>query len=202
MQAGDVRARLDSELGVEVRERFVHEEDRWLADDGPSERDALPLPAGERLGLAIEQLVQAKDLARVRDASFDLVLRRLAQLQPKGEVVIDAHVRIERVALEDHRDVAVLGGDVVHDPVADQEPAVADLLQSGHAAQRCRLATSGRSHQDQELAIVDLEVEVVHGEDVAGIALDHVVKGHRGHRTMLPPRTREAGERGACPAAS
>ena len=69
MQAGDVRARLDSELGVEVRERFVHEEDRWLADDGPSERDALPLPAGERLGLAIEQLVQAKDLARVRDAS-------------------------------------------------------------------------------------------------------------------------------------
>ena len=151
---------------------------------------------------AIEQLVQAKDLARVRDASFDLVLRRLAQLQPKGEVVIDAHVRIERVALEDHRDVAVLGGDVVHDPVADQEPAVADLLQSGHAAQCCRLATSGRSHQDQELAIVDLEVEVVHGEDVAGIALDHVVKGHRGHRTMLPPRTREAGERGACPAAS
>jgi hypothetical protein len=28
-------------------------------------------------------------------------------------------VRIEGVALEDHRDVAILGGDIVDDPLAD-----------------------------------------------------------------------------------
>ena len=187
MQARDVRARLDAQLGVKVREGFVHEEDRRLADDGAPERYALALAAGEGLGLAVEELVEAQDLARVRDAPLDLILRRLAQLQPKGEVVVDAHMRVKRVALEDHGDVAVLGGHVVDHPVADEQAAVADLLQAGHAAECRRLATAGRSDQDEELAIIDLEVEVVHGEDVAGVFLDHVVKGHRGHRTMLPP---------------
>ena len=187
MEAGDVGARLHAQLGVQVRERLVHEEDRWLADDRPTERDPLALPTGERFGLAVEQLVEAKDLAGIRHAPLNLVLRRLAQLQPKGEVVVHAHVRVERVALEDHGDVAVLRRDVIDHAVADQEPAVADLLKAGHATERGRLAAAGRSDQDEELAIIDLEVEVVHGEDVAGVALDHVVKGHRGHLRMLPP---------------
>src|SRR5207302_7379296 len=97
VQARDVRARLDAQLGVKVREGFVHEEDRRLADDGAPERYALALAAGEGLGLAVEELVEAQDLARVRDAPLDLILRRLAQLQPKGEVVVDAHMRVKRV---------------------------------------------------------------------------------------------------------
>ena len=46
----------------------------------------------------------------------DLVRRRgcrarlSPQLHAKGEVLEDGHVRIERVALEDHREVALLGG--------------------------------------------------------------------------------------------
>ena len=177
----------DAQFRIEVAQRLVEQERRRLADDRPSHGDALLLAAGEGLGLAVEELVEAQDLARVGDAPLDLILRRLAQLQPKGEVVVDAHMRVKRVALEDHGDVAVLGGHVVDHPVADEQAAVADLLQAGHAAECRRLATAGRSDQDEELAIIDLEVEVVHGEDVAGVFLDHVVKGHRGHRTMLPP---------------
>src|SRR5207244_13349510 len=78
-QAGDVRARLDAELGVQVRERFVHEEDRRLPDNGAPKRYALALAARESLGLTVEELVEAKDLPRVRDAPLDLILRRLAQ---------------------------------------------------------------------------------------------------------------------------
>ena len=39
------RAHPDAELGVEVRERFVHEERLRLTDDRPPHRDTLPLPA-------------------------------------------------------------------------------------------------------------------------------------------------------------
>ena len=45
---------------------------------------------------------------RVVDELVDLGLRHLADLQAELEVLAHRHVRVERVALEDHGDVAVL----------------------------------------------------------------------------------------------
>ena len=112
-------AHLDPQLGVEVRERLVHEEDLRLADDRPSERDALALTARELLRLALQQASQAESLSGFLDAAVDLGLGPLAQLQTEGHVVVDRHVRIERVALEDHGDVAVFRRDVVDAAIAD-----------------------------------------------------------------------------------
>ena len=123
VEAGDLGARLDAQLGVEVGERLVHQEHGRLADDGPAERDALALAAGQLLRLAIEQLLELDGLGRLVDPPLDLGLGDLAQLQAEGEVLADRHVRVERVALEHHRDVAILGGDVVDDPVADPQRA-------------------------------------------------------------------------------
>ena len=124
--------------------------------------------------------------ARLLDAAVDLVLLDLAQLQAEGEVVVHAHVRVERVALEHHRDVAVLRRHVVDDPVADEEAPVADLLEAGHAAQRGRLAAARGADQDEELAVLDLEVQVVDGDDVFAVPLVHVVERDGRHRTFAP----------------
>ena len=123
VESRDLGARLDAQLGVEVGERLVHQEHRGLAHDGATERDALALAAGELLRLAIEELVELDGLGGLLDPALDLGLGDLAQLQPEREVLADRHVRVERVALEDHRDVAVLGRDVVDDAVADAEGA-------------------------------------------------------------------------------
>ena len=58
---------------------------------------------------------------RLGDAAVDLVAGDLAQLEPEREVVAHRHVRIERVVLEDHRDVAVARRDVVDAPAADRD---------------------------------------------------------------------------------
>ena len=166
LDAQDLGARLHAQLGVEVRERLVHEERGRLAHDRAAERDALPLPARERLRLAVEEAVEVEDLRGLLDAALDLLLRRLQQLEAEGEVVEDGHVRIERVRLEHHRDVPVLRRDAVDDPLADLDLAVVDLLEAGEAAQRRRLAAPRWPDQDQELLVVDLEVEVVDGDDV------------------------------------
>ena len=60
VEAGDLGARLDAQLGVEVGERLVHQEDGRLADDRPAERDALALAAGQLLRLALEQVSSAR----------------------------------------------------------------------------------------------------------------------------------------------
>jgi hypothetical protein len=94
-------------------------------DDRAPERDALALPAGQLLRLAIEQLLELDRLGGLVDPALDLRLGDLAQLEPEREVLADRHVRVERVALEDHRDVAILGRDVVDDAIADpQRPAL------------------------------------------------------------------------------
>jgi predicted nucleotidyltransferase len=72
-------------------------------------------------------------------------------------------VGVQRVVLEDHRDVAVLGRQVGDVPVTDVDAALVDLLESRQHAEGGRLAATGRPDEDHELAVADVEVELVHG---------------------------------------
>ena len=74
-------------------------------------------------------------------------------------------MRIERVVLEDHRDVAVLRLDVVHQLVADPQLTARDLLQTGDHAQGGGLTAAGGADEHDELLVGDLEVELLHGDD-------------------------------------
>jgi len=91
---------------------------------------------------------------RLRNSSIWRILER--------EVVVHGHVRVERVALEDHRDVAILRRQVVDDPIADADLAAADLLEAGEHAQGGGLAAAGGADEHHQLPVPDLEVEVVH----------------------------------------
>ena len=69
-------------------------------------------------------------------------------------------MRVERVVLEDHRDVALLRREVVDDAVADPELALGDLLEPRDHPQCRRLPAPGGPDEDDELAVADLEVEL------------------------------------------
>ena len=60
VEAADLGAHLHAHLGVEIGERFVEEEDRGLADDGPTDRHALALAAGQGLGLALQESLRCR----------------------------------------------------------------------------------------------------------------------------------------------
>jgi len=157
----DLGAGLHPQLGVEVRQRLVEQEDRRLAHDRAADRDPLALAAGELLRLALQVLGDAEDVGRLLHPAVHFVARRLADLEAELQVLPHRHVRIERVALEHHRDVAVLGRHVVDHPAADRDGAAGDLLQAGDHAQRRRLAAAGGADQHHELLVVDLQVQVL-----------------------------------------
>ena len=71
---GDLRTGLDAELGVEVRQRLVHEEDLRLADDGAAHRHTLALTTGERLRLAVQVVGEVQHLGGLFDLRPDLGL--------------------------------------------------------------------------------------------------------------------------------
>jgi hypothetical protein len=97
-----------------------------------------------------------------------------------------AHRQVDTACgLEDHRDVAVFRLEGVDHPFADAQLAPADRFQAGDHPQRGRLATAGRSDQDQEFAVVDIQRQIGDGLKAVLIDLVDTVERDRCHRTPI-----------------
>ena len=123
---------------------------------------------------------------RLARPAVDLGLRHLGQLEGEPDVVGHRHVRVQGVVLEHHGDVPVLGLDVVDDLVADLQLAAADRLQPGDHPQRRRLPAARRADHHDELAVLDLEAEVVDDVRPVLVHLVDVVEGHGCHGRQNP----------------
>src|SRR5690606_7567119 len=144
----DLLARLHTVLGVEVGKRLVEQEHLWLAHDRATDRDALALTARKLMRLALEHERESEDVGSLGDAALDLGLRLVAELECEGHVVAHGHMRIERVVLEHHGDVAPGRRDVIHDALTDAQRSGCDRLESGDHAQRGALSTTKRTDED------------------------------------------------------
>ena len=89
--------------------------------------------------------------------------------QTKGNVLIHRHVGIEGVVLEDHGDVPVLGGHIVHQSVADVQFAAADIFQPGDHPQGGGFAAARRAYQNNEFLVLNLQVQIGDDGHIAGV---------------------------------
>ena len=130
LEPRELRPRLHAQLGVEVRQRLIHEERFRAADDRAAHRHALALPARQVRRLAVEMRLEVEDPRCLGHFAIDLAAGNLGELECESHVFAHGHVRVQRVALEDHRDASVLGCPVVDDLAADPELAVGDVFQT------------------------------------------------------------------------
>ena len=79
---------------------------------------------------------------------------------------LNAHVREERVGLEHHVDGTIVGRHAGHVLPVDQDAARGRRLEAREHAQERRLAGARAAEQAEQLALVDVERDVVDGEDV------------------------------------
>jgi hypothetical protein len=97
-------------------------------------------------------------------------------------------VRIERVILEYHRDIAVLRRDVVDPALADVNVAARNFFQAGDHAKSSRFTATGRADQHNELAIGNFEIHILDCSYAAplfsGINLVKVMNGDLSHRVL------------------
>ena len=163
MQTGNLTAHRGTELGVEVGQRFVQQEDGRVTDHGAAQCNTLALAAGKRLGLALQQMLQVKNLRCFVDALVDFIFGNIAQCQTEGDVLIHGHMRIQSIVLEDHGDVAIFRRNIVDEAVSDIELTAGDALETGDHTQGGGLAAPGRPDQDDEFLVRNFKVQV--GDD-------------------------------------
>ncbi len=179
----DLGAHLHAQLGIEVGQRLVHQEDGRIAHQRAAQCDALLLAARQFARQALEQVGHVEHLRRLAHLLVDLRRRQPAHLQREGEVLVDRLVGIERVVLEHHGDVAILGIEIVDHAVADDDVAAGDRNQPGDQIERRRLAAARWPDQGDELAVVDGQRHVVDGMNGA-VGLDEIFEDHVGHRQL------------------
>ena len=186
MELLDLGSHGDAQLGVEVRERFVEQEDLGIAHDGAAHGDALALAARQLSRIALQQRLEAENVGGLRDSLLDLGLVGLSQLQRKAHVVVDGHVWIERIVLKDHGYIALFRRHVVDDAPADRDLAARDILETGDHAQQRGFAAARRADQHHEFAVLDIDIDAM-DDRRRSIGLAHVPNINRRH-TRLPPR--------------
>ena len=183
VEALDLGAHLHAQLGVEVGERLVHQEDRGVAHQRAAESHTLLLAARELARLALEQVRHVEHLRRFPDLPVDLVPRQLAHLQREGEVLVDRLLRIERVVLEHHRDVAVLRVEVVDHAVPDGDVAGGDRDSPATRLSVVVLPQPGgptSATNSPSLTVSDTSLTALNG----AIGLDEIFKDHMGHDNL------------------
>jgi hypothetical protein len=135
MDPGELRSHLDPELGIEIRKGFVHQEGFGVADDRPAYGDALTLTARKGHRLAVHHLFEAQHASDLGDAPLDGGLVGPPQLQSEPDVLRHRHVGVNGIVLKDHREIALFGGQVGHELVADPDLPGRDVIESRQKSQ-------------------------------------------------------------------
>ena len=187
-------AQLAPQLGIEARERLVEQEGRGLRDQRARQRHPLRLAARALARHLVEQMRDVHHLGDLAHALRPLLGRHALHAQPELDVLPHRLVREQGMGLEHHAEPAVARLEVVDHAPVDADLARARVLEAGDHAQGRGLAAARRTHQHDELAILDGQADVAHRDHAAErlAQADELDAGHGYLRTMpkLKPRAR------------
>ena len=190
VQALELGAHLLTQLRVQVAQRLIHEEHLRAGREGAGDGDALLLAAGKLGGVALFKLLDLEQGEQLVHAPADARLIPLEHLQTEGDVFIHRHVRPERVVLEQKADVAFVRRQVdalfgiENRHAVDQNPAAGRRFKPGDHAQGGRFAAAGGAEQGDEAAILNLQIQILHGDEFVK-ALGDVLQNNFRHDVSL-----------------
>src|SRR5262249_38092013 len=100
VEAGDLDPHLNSEIRIQVRERFVEEKNLWPARHSPAQCHPLLFAAGHFAREPIQQRADAEQISNFSHTLRNLCLGNSAELKRKADVFKSSHVRVEREVLK------------------------------------------------------------------------------------------------------
>jgi hypothetical protein len=160
MQFLDLGAHREAQFRIEVGERLIHEKYGGAAHHCAADRHALSLATGELAWLAVEQMPDLERFGELCDLGPDVGPNSTGTRQkPRGErqplegrqppheerkrqIRRDRKMRVERVGLEHHGDVALFGAQIVDHSLPYRYPSGVLALEARNDAQKRALAAT------------------------------------------------------------
>jgi hypothetical protein len=163
-------------------QRLVEQQQPRRGRQRAGQRNALLLTARQLRRIFVVLAGQPHQLQKLAHARVDIGLGLLAVFQPVGDVADDGEVGKQRIGLEHDAEIALRRRQVGNVAAPLRDLPVGLQFQPGDGAQQGRLATARRAQEADELALFDLDGDIVQRAEVAEI-LDYV----------LDPQIRTAG---------
>src|SRR5215472_4034521 len=117
--------------------------------------------------LATAETFKLHQRQHIGDARRDFRFRQALLLQSKSDIAFHREVREQRIGLKHHIDRAPMRRHRRKIDAVEEDAAGARLLKSGNEPQQRGLAAAGRTEQREELALKDLERELVDRGELA-----------------------------------
>ena len=168
------------QLGVQVGQRLVEQQQVGFDDHGPGEGHPLLLTTGQLRHGTLFQTGQSHQVERSRDAVRSLGRRHLPGAQAEGHVLEDGHVGEKGVVLKHHPGVPPVGGHVGDVLVVKEHGTGSGKDKPGDHAENGRLAASARPEQTEELAVGHGQADALHDRVVIEM-LGEAIEGDLGH---------------------
>ena len=159
-------------LRIQIRKRFIEQESRSVADQRPSHGDSLTLAAGKLRRLALQQLLDIQHFRDVFHSPVDIDLGKPLKPECEGHVPRDVHVRVKRVVLKDHRDIAVLGFQTADRLVVEPDFTGRQGFKTGEYAQRGGFSATGGPNEHGKLAVIELQAKRRKNSDTSKMFFD------------------------------
>ena len=166
MQSDDLVLHVAADERVERAERLVEEHHIRVYDEGAGQAHTLLHATRQLLGVGIGVARQPHELDDLLRAGIAIFLLHTLDLEGVGDVVDHLAVGKEAEVLEDHREfrapqVTQLLVIRLEDVFAlDDDFTRCRVHEAGEAAHEGRLARAGESHDDEDLALGDIEGDV------------------------------------------
>src|SRR5262245_5849522 len=94
-------------------------------------------------------------------------------------------MRVKRVPLKHHRDVTILGREVIHSLPTNRDIALRRPFETGNHAQDSRLSATWRSEKNEKLPVASLKADVFYGTGPCALFVRmrfrEIFDGNRGH---------------------
>ena len=150
-----------AQLGVEVGQWLVEEEQPRLGDQRPGECRALLLASGKLAWIALGEIGELDQFEGRGDATPHF--RFADPLHPKaeGDIVGNGHVGEERVALEDHRRLACVRWAILDFDAVEPDDSLVRLGQPRYDPEQRRLPATRRAQQRQQVALGDAQADSI-----------------------------------------
>jgi hypothetical protein len=153
---------IPSRLGVERPEWLVHQQKLRFDGVGARDRESLPHPARQMLGIGVREIRQAhqRQIVLANLASLRKWNMVGLELQTEGDVLLGGQPGENAVLLKDH---AAFGARTAHGISIEQDLACGRPLKAGQHVHHRGLATAGRANHGDEVALVNIVGDVLDG---------------------------------------